>query len=1500
MASWLEQVNEDTGPQSQFEPVLDPETGEVLYYRPTGKLAAVPDATPGTPLEKEEIPIPYVSLPDVEKPTLKPPPVYDVTPPEPVPETPAEQLEKLLPPKDTEAELDALLPQKDAFEAAAARVRRRAPARPPEEPPPTPPSDRDFAEAATAPVRFGAAKFLEHPGNLFYGIPAALTGLLADIEEVTPSKNVPLSARRTGEETRRDVEKGGTTRAVSDWLKEASEASKRGVAKATLTEGQKPVTGMEKLGSYLGEYAQPTKGVSAGATIGLAATGAAVRGGLTNLSPEDIPIPSLVTEAKAAPLDPGKAFGPPPGGGFDQPQGPPVKVAPKAGAPAIPAPVQPGSQVVPVPPPMPNVPYAPQAAPVKGEKKEKKPGKYDLEPVAPEGMILPPSDQWTTSRPNLKQRQGRLLKDGTRVGGETDEQFQQRLYNAWKYKEIQARLYSPTAVKTFNAVNGMEHMSETDYRAVTVLGGTLVGMAMTGLFLKKFRKTELPVPRQVSEAAPGTTAISVPSDLARTYDDINAAVVRIANRAGVPKSVVDRLQQLFRIQTRNGARALADSAIVEGKMFTPSFTFQAPASLAQIAKQSTPQSDQYLKTLATLDQLLAKSAVGQMKPGSQSVTVNGMTVQDALTLIKNLEQAHPEVRNIAKANQSWNKAVYDYQYRGEYATITKQRRNELGMSHTNALGPKAIEEGPMISQGDRARRLIKQRLDNEAVGTYIDEVRKVDPSLFTKITLQQLRDNPEWKKNTVSFYRKGVREYYTTDPLLADVLKTDYHLITAWGGNALYATKRMLEATTTGNLAPNFAVTSALRSYWIAKFTTEQGFKAPTAIGSVMAIPEQLLPQLSRSVSRGLEAGSGGMINAVFPQAWTDGLARRLANYYEQSTYAQLKRAGSHRGSVLEQQHFANRLNSISNAFNTAAAGSNLVRGTQHFWNAWKASIEAVHNAPAFNFAQRNIGKEGAPELALRARRLTGDPRTGGEYLGPKGRPIRFESDNAWDQRTADWLVKKYGWTANQAAQAVPWWNATLQGAKRIGEAYLHDPIRFTRSTAMYAMAPAAGMFYFAKWLDKDPNGKSYIDYMLNGRSAYNRQMNFYIPIPGRPVEDGMELTFFHELNPFKRAMEIGLHHMLGENTVEHESPLSMFLNMPTNVVARKSLKEDLWTAAWAFLDTAVIPPMPPIGNFVLGAFGMRGPQGAFGGEAFPVKADPYNQNGGLPTSLELMSRALMGGIGESFGGFYAAATNSPDTLSGLANGIAQVRDINVKKTPLLRDATGILPDRSNNTDLAKNVFDHQKEFNELNRYFKKWTVNEGAVNVKGASKSGEIAVPEQYGLKRMGPGNVGLSQPEPNNPLYIQFMQTFYDRFQHESPNMVKGEDKGGVAFKSLWRNYGAATQKLERLKDVNQGTYGRWQEELNARDPASYKELIDNGVDTTDRRAVVNFYRTMQYDALRVIDYVRRATEMDLSEQAGRPVRLKDIKPYLSPTQNMIEGVSNWLSPAPFMYNE
>ena len=1570
--NWVEEEDPDA-PKYPGVKAMRSQDGST-YYIPDGR--ATPSGQTGTALSQDEIPIPYVSLPDVPKedappqksfdgpavPKEVPPTSYDVTPQEALPETPAEQLEKLLPPKTDD----------DPYSKIAERVRRRAPVRPREPMPSERPSDRDPLEFATAPTRFGAAKFLEHPGNLFYGIPAALTGLLADIEEKTSPPDIPPPEETTPEEkiaarVRRraparapDEAYQTNMRDVADYLKELAEGTKKFVGKATLTEGQKPTTGLEKFGSAIGEYAQPTKGVSAGATLGLATLGAAVKTGL-----EGKELPSLITQAEAAGMnfDPSKSLGGQ-AQGFDTNPPPPSVKAPPPTVKTAPGAAPAG------PPPMPNVPYSPTPVPMpdakgKGGKEAKAPKqrKYSDTTVIPEGMVIPIPEKRITKKPNLKQGKGRLLKDGTRSGAESDADFAQRVENAWQFKEVQARILSPTATKTFATINGYQRMGASEFAAVGIAGAALVAVTLSGIMFRKFYTGKgIPNARPVENAAPGTMSITKRSDLVRTYDDVNAALRRVARRAGIDKTVVDRLMQVFRIQTRNGGRALADSAVMEGRMDTPAFRFQAPTSLKQMAQQSTPQTDEYLRLLHTHDVLVAErnAKVGkaieskQLAPSAPTRPVYevrreadagaGQEIKNIEQQIKDMEAANPGLTSLATANREWNKEMIKFrESANEYGTITKEEADRLRMSHTNEL---AGEGDTVVSaKANDARALIKERLDNEAIGKYVDEVRKTNPSLFVETTKEEIEKNG-WQLNSVTFKRNGNPVYYTTDRTIADVIRTDHHTITGLAGNTFYTAKRMLEETTTGNLAPNFAVTSAIRSYWIAKFTTEMGYRAPTAIGTVLAIPQQILPQLAKSFSNALDRGSAGQLKEIFEtgalgqfigSGWMEGLSRRLAVAAEESVYYQLKSAGSHRGGMRLQQHQSEATNAVENYLASKAADSNTVAAFRHFWNGWKATVDAVHSAPSFNYVKRNLDKAETPYLAEQARRLTGDPRTGGEmFVGGRhgGREIAFESgrEGKLDDWVAKNLVKAYGYTMDAAREAVPWWNPTLQGAKRLGEAWAHDPIRFGRSIGMYAMAPAAALFYWSKYLDTadpstgklggDPNGRSYVDYCLNGRSQNSRQMNFCISLPGLPVERSIEFTFFHELNPFRRMMEIALHHMMGGNVTQEDFGFSQPFLPNDHITHRRSLKEDILIAAHAFMETAVTPPMPPPINFAMGLMGIRGPQGIFGGEVYTPKTDAFNQNGGLGTSIEIATRALWGGVAEAMGQFYANTINSTGSvLMAPVHGAHAVMDTFVKKTPALRDLTGIIPDRSNNTDLTKEVFDHQREFNQLARFYRKWDLQGGDVGTKPASPGGEIAVTEQAGLERLNAGNPGLFQPDPDNPMYLKFMEKFYARFTKETPNMVKGEDQGGIAFKSMFKNYGRASAKIERLKDVNYGTYDRWQEGLNVTDeqidaepnPRKQKqmrsnqlakeELDEHGVDTKDRQQVVNFYRRMQFDALRVINYTRRAVEQEMSDeasqQAGRPVqiRLKDIEPYLSTMQNIQEKLKG---AAPFMFPE
>lgn len=1076
------------------------------------------------------------------------------------------------------------------------------------------------------------------------------------------------------------------------------------------------------------------------------------------------------------------------------------------------------------------------------------------------------------------------------------------------------KTYTPTAKRIIESVGGPREVNPNATENL-VAGAFLIsaGMILAPRVFRAFKSTVGAPPRSftdaillrpgvfgeqrnltgrpVRDAEWGTTAFSSPKDLARSADDINRVALGIGQKVGIVPAVQERLENTFAIYTRSSARHLTESAVETGRMETPGFRFQAPVSLAQMERTFTPETRQYIIALDTLESLVERGRLAQFRvtpanPTPGLPTIGGQNFNQVSAIVHAMEQANPALRDAGRAWEQWNKAVRRFNSQGEYSTIpvnrtaanpatpdrsaaylNAQHRYEvpwLGREQNRSfdIAERLQRQDPIQMQKRYSQVALKERMENEAKGQYIDAMRQAQPGSFVRTTEEALSEAPHMRPNTVSFYRRGVQETYTTDPLLADALKMDPYVMTSGAGQLIYGAKRMLEFGATGLGAPFFAPTSLLRNWQIAKYTADAGHRKPSLVGSLLAIPRQLYPQVARSVSMSLEAGGGGMLSRFAGQPWVDSLAQRLAGHYNASLYAQLQRVGSARGSILEHERISTGLEAFKSAISEYAGPA------RPFLNAYKGLLESIHNGPAFDYVRKNLSVGPLPQLASRARALTGDPRVAGQYLfGKGGTPIRYERGGSVSHTIGEMAVRPY-LQANEylGRVATPWFNATQQGIKRIGEAYLTNPVAFVRNAWLYAGMPAAAGYLYTHALGNDPNGKSYIDYMLNGRSAYNRQMNWYVPIPGRRAEDGVEIPFFHELAPIKRLMEVGMDHMFGN--------------------ARNALRDDYWKAAHAFLDTAIIPPLPPVVGGPMSLFGIQPPMGVFGGDAYTIKTDPFDQLGGMPANIESFARSLGGGIGTTIGAGYAAFTQTPEGFFGaLGNAGKEMGRSMITRAPMVRDVTSVLPPMTGNTDIRKELFDKQKEIDQLLKFYQGADKGAGKIDVNAASKGGANVAGGLLG-ETQAPQSPGLQQPPPTNPLYVKFMADVYNRFKKESPNFVKGEDQGGIGFRSLWRRYGDATQALKSLRPVNEGNYVTWQNQLANRENAK-AELEKADVDTTNLREVKNFYVRKQQDAARVILDTIRAVEEDFSKMAGRPIKLKDLNPYSKP-----------LEEAPFAY--
>lgn len=1040
-------------------------------------------------------------------------------------------------------------------------------------------------------------------------------------------------------------------------------------------------------------------------------------------------------------------------------------------------------------------------------------------------------------------------------------------------------------------VGGLADIPVSDLATLGSLVAVTTGMVFAPQLFSKFKTGSVPRLRSVSDAAPGTMAMSTPVDLARTYDDVNAGALRILRRAGVHANAADEVQKAFRIQTRSAANSIANSAITTGRAETPNFTFKTKQSLVDLNKLDNPVMRQYLHALHTGDELL----LARQKPGVNAgpPVVRGMTMQDVLNTVNALERSNPLLRRVGAAYRDNLKSMRQFESTGEYATLSSKRVRYLNAQRPNYV-PVKSEGKPIMGNAvahpnafqelaDEMKTNLRKRMENEAVGKYIDEVRKVQPDMFVPVTSKELADNPNWQKNTVTMYRRGKKEMYTTDPFLADVLKMDPYYITSMSGNLLYGTKRLIEMTTTGELAPHFAATSMLRSWHISKHTTPAGYKSPSLGGTLAAIPQQLYPQMARSIAGSLDRGSGGWIGDVFGQANVQLMAQKLAKVYDDSLFAQLRSVGTHQGSIMEQQTAAS--NKLINAIRQATPRARAML------QGYRSLLGAVHNAHAYNFVRKNYRKRGSTktlaEVSADARALTGDPSIGGQYkVGGSGNPIRFEGDNRLSQ-TGGAAAKAYGWASELGRESVPWFNYTQQGMKRIGEAYLDNPAKFAARTWLYTMMPAAATYYGARSLDKDPNGRSYVDYMMNGRSEYQKTMNYYIPIPGRPVEEGIEWPRFHEVTIAARLMENALDHAFKSNLFKQS--------------------EDFDAAARSFINVAIMPPMPPVGNIARAGAGMSPAENLFSADGYTKRTDPFDQTGGFPSSVELFTRAIAGGIADLVGAGYAAYSQTPEKgMQGFMNALKEMGKREIAKTPLVRNAAGLQNSASGNTRITEEMFTKQRALTALVKYMQQWSEMEdgtrGELNIKPRSFQGGLLATDKLG-KPIPSQSAGIDQPPITNPLYQMFAEELYNRVKKDTVieqstakidgvstpvrkgtrepitlEMLKagiGEKTGGEGTPSLWARYGNATNQLRRLKNINAGNFVTWQRQLAER-PEQIAYLKENNVNYKDVVAVRNHYEKVRQDAARVILFTIKKMEAEFSQRAGRPITIEMLSPY------------------------
>ncbi len=543
---------------------------------------------------------------------------------------------------------------------------------------------------------------------------------------------------------------------------------------------------------------------------------------------------------------------------------------------------------------------------------------------------------------------------------------------------------------------------------------------------------------------------------------------------------------------------------------------------------------------------------------------------------------------------------------------------------------------------------------------------------------------------------------------------------------------------------------------------------------------------------------------------------------------------------------------------------------------AYRNMLNATHNATQFAFIQGNRGRttlRGRPQaeltrLAMEARDLTGNPQTSGRYYTPTGRPIKFDTRNSdIGQRIGAGAARTFLAVNEAGRKAVPWYNMTQQGIRRFGVAFMNNPAEFSaRALMWYIMPPALG-YYLAAYMGKDPNGVSYLDHMMHRRDEYRQSMFQYIPIPGRPAEDGIEFPWFQEGVLPKRMIEATLNHLWGDNA--------------------HTYGEDFKAALLSALDVAVLPPMNPILSAASEAFGNAAPQNfgalipglgkytGIGGESFQRRDDPFDVNKAMPATIEATVRALAPSIADIFGsGFAAASHTETDAMDKIKNFFKAAGRKMTERTPILRDIADIHTPITGNSRFTSDMFRRERSIEQLDTFFKTFgTTGETQIGrAKPLSKSGFNIAQQATGNQSLPPSIPGLAQPEPTNPLYKMFAKELYDKTKHDSVNT------GGVGFRSIWDEYRNASKAIRTMRNIDAGNMVTWQRQVQAR-PDLIQMLKIRGIDANNPYAVRNFYERRRQDVARVINDEITKLETSFSSRLGYPIKIEDLDPYKAP---------------------
>ncbi len=1100
----------------------------------------------------------------------------------------------------------------------------------------------------------------------------------------------------------------------------------------------------------------------------------------------------------------------------------------------------------------------------------------------------------------------------------TKQQAEEILFPGVGNNQIGPQL-PPRVSHTVETSAGPYKLDEGNYKLLGIIGGASIGFAVAPAIIGRIvgtRQGTRLVGRAVAGVPDDVEAFSNRGDMLRSYDDKGAGLMRIMKGIGVDPIGLDRLQTKLDFQTGSAVRNYANTFIETGSMKSPTFAAQLPdgvRSLGALARTETDEVTNYMHLYHTLDEIREQDRVALGRAAAQNSgvapgpsTVRGMDETTVLREIHNYESG-PNAAELQAWRSDYQEnmtTVRNFLRRGSFNTLTNQgfhilQRRRPNQIHQTNLDLENVDAGPQRAAETLQDYTIKQmriRMENDAKGDIIHSGIGQRPTFSREITTEEYNNNKKsWGPNVVEVYVGGVKKRYVLDPTTADMLNMDMYMPSGILSSIANGSRTIMEATTTGKYAPFFSFVNMYRNHKLAQLSPEEGFKSPFLHQTFAAVPQQIYPQMATFFAERFEAMSGGWFGQALGSSAQNALhsmSMKLAQVYDQSMFANMLEHGGIHANLFEGGEYNRQAaNQIAAVLDKAPlpnmpeslrpvheAGRTVLHGL-------KGLFDAIHNSANFAYAAKNIKAGRSVGEAVRsAKQLTGDPQKTGRFYNSKGEPIRYADDNLGGY-LATKGVQAIGAVTEIGRTAVPWWNVTTQGMKRVGQAYLDDPVKFITRSYLHNILPASAIYAYTRGLGNDPNGLSYTDYMMNRRGAYNSFMTIYIPIPGQPAENGIVLPLPHEIATMWAMTNTALHHATGTELFNRtddfmRAALSMVGKdyKPSNDVPLRSWVDDGNNILKSIRDNALMPATPPLVGALYGAQGIVTPNGPFGGAY--QRHDEVFDTEGMNTSFELVARAQGAGVADIVGSMYAAFTHSEDAYHGAMNALKAGSNRMIAKTPIVREFGKLIPDNSvigykpimtGSTPVTDEMFDDKKGLGKLAKFYKERDPDRDRSNKKPTGfKSGQGKEIADIFMPELPPDagkglSLGLPAKQPINALYNYFISEL-DRKLNKDVVGKDGLPAGGIGFPSQMARYNAFTAHLKAMRKIDIGNMASWQARIE-HEPKLKEYLEEHNVSTTDPVKVKNFLETERQTTARQLMFTLKAIEQDFQKRLNNP---------------------------------